>query len=111
MLFFNYPGLISRISTVSSVNKTVGSPQDVICSIIATSELDLNSVISTWSGPNGVVTVDDRVTTNVTIDDNTYITILHFNYLRESDEGVYTCSMTTSDHSVSLSTNSAVIST
>ena len=98
-------GIISRISALPSVNKTLGNSQDVICLIMETSGLDLNSVISTWSGPNGVVSVDDRITINTTVDDNSFITILHFDYLFESDEGVYTCNVTTSDHSVSISAN------
>ena len=98
-------GLISRISAVPSVNKTLGNSQDVICLLMETSGLDPNSVISTWSGPNGVVSVDDRITINTTVDDNSFITILHFDYLFEGDEGAYTCSVTTSDHSVSISTN------
>ena len=98
-------GLISRISAVPSVNKTLGNPQDVICLLMETSGLDLNSVISTWSGPNGVVSVDDRITINTTVDDNSFITILHFEYLFESDKGAYTCNVTTNNHNVSISTN------
>ena len=60
-----------------------------------------------WVGPNGVIaTDDDRLTINdTTVNNNTYITTLHFNHLMESDEGVYTCNVTTSTHTVSLSAN------
>ena len=60
---------------------------------------------SFWTGPSGVVTNDERVTINVIVVDNIYITILHFDYIWESDEGIYTCNVTTGDHTVSLSAN------
>ena len=95
---------ISRISAVPA-NGTVGDPQDVICSITSTTVLDANSVTTSWTGPNGVITNDDRLTINITVDNNIYTTILHFDHLLESDEGIYTCNITTTDHFVSLSTN------
>ena len=58
-----------------------------------------------WTGPSGIVTSNDRMITNATVDDNIYIMVLYFDHLLESDEGVYTCNVTTSDHIVSLSTN------
>ena len=58
-----------------------------------------------WTGPSGIVTSNDRIITNSTIDSNIYIMVLYFDHLLESDEGVYTCNVTTSDHTVSLSTN------
>ena len=86
-------------------NGTVGDPQDVICSIASTSGLDPNTVTTSWTGPNAVITNDDRVTVNATVDNNIYTTILHFDHLLESDEGIYTCNITTSDNTVSLSAN------
>ena len=95
---------ISRISAMPA-NGTVSDPQDVICSITSTTVLDANSVTTSWTGPNGVITNDDRLTINTTVDNNIYTTILHFDHLLESDEGIYICNITTTDHSVSLSTN------
>ena len=86
-------------------NGTVSDPQDVICSITSTTLLDANSVTTSWTGPNGVITNDDRLTINTTVDNNIFTTILHFDHLLESDEGIYTCNITTTDHSVSLSAN------
>ena len=86
-------------------NGTVGDPQDVICIVLSTSGLDPNSVTNSWTGSNGVITNDDRVTINATVDNNIYTTILHFDHLLESDEGVYTCNVIISDHTVSVCAN------
>ena len=93
-----------RISADQSIG-IVGDPQAVTCVLVTTSVLDPSSVTIFWKGPNGIITDDDRVTINTTGDGNTYITTLHFNYLSESDEGIYTCNVTTDNHSVSQSTN------
>ena len=85
-------------------NGTVGDPQDIVCSITSTTLLDANSVTTSWTGPNGV-TNDNRLTINATVDNNIYTSILHFDRLSESDEGIYTCNITTTDHFVSLSAN------
>ena len=87
------------------VNGTVGDPQVVICAVAATSGVDYSSVTSLWTGPNGVIVNDDRVTINATVDNDVYITILYFDYLYESDEGIYTCNVTTNSHTVSLDAN------
>ena len=86
-------------------NGTVGDPQDVICSIASTTVLDANSVTTSWTGPNGVITNDDRLTINTTVDNNIYTSTLHFDHLSESDVGVYACNVTTTNRTVSLSTN------
>ena len=83
----------------------MADPQEITCLITTTSALDPSSVIGLWIGPNGIVTSNDRLITNATVDSNIYIMVLYFYHLLESDEGVYTCNMTTSGHTVSLSTN------
>ena len=93
---------ISSILAVP-VNRIVGDPQDILCLVATTSVLDPSTVTSSWTGPNGVIAKDDRVKVNVTFDNNIYTTILHFDYLWESDEGVHTCNVTTSNHTVSPS--------
>ena len=85
----------------------MGDPQDVICIVASTSPLDLNSVTTSWTGPNGFITNNHRITINATVKNNFYTTILHFDYLFESDEGIYTCDVTTNNHTVSLSTSIA----
>ena len=83
----------------------MGNPHEITCLIITTSVLDLSSVTGFWRGPDGIVVNSDRIITNATVDSNIYIMVLYFDHLLESDEGVYTCNVTTSDHTVSLSTN------
>ena len=97
--------ITDSISSISAVpaKGNVGDSQDVICILASTTGLDPKStVFSSWTGPNGIITDDDRVTINVTLDNNIYTTILHFDYLSENDEGIYTCNMITSDHTLSL---------
>ena len=103
-LWFQTTDQLSRISADPSI-ETVGDPQDVMCILLTTSVLDPSSVISFWTGPNGIVTDDNRITINTTGDSSSYNTTLHFSYLSESDEGIYTCNVTTDNHSVSRSTN------
>ena len=103
--FVSSTDFFSSISEVST-ERNVGDPQDVICIVASTSGLDdADSVTTSWTGPNGVITNDNRLTINTTIENNIYTSILHFDYIVESDEGIYTCNVTTIDHNVSLSTS------
>ena len=102
--FYYHADIISRISSTPP-NGTVGNSQEITCLIITTSLLDPSSVTGLWTGPSGIVTSNDRMITNATVDDNIYFMVLYFDHLLESNEGVYTCNVTTSDHTVSLSTN------
>ena len=95
---------ISRISAAPKIG-TVSNPQNITCLVISTIGLNSGSVTSFWTGPSGVVTNNERVTIDVIVDDSIYITILHFDYIWESDEGIYTCNVTTGDHTVSLNAN------
>ena len=104
LIFSQLTDFISRISTAPDT-RTVGDPQNVTCLVASAAGLDSNSVTSFWTGPSGVVTDDERVTIDIIVDDNAYVTILHFDHIWESDEGIYTCNVTTSDHTVSLSAN------
>ena len=57
------------------------------------SGVDLNSVMITWIGPNGIhITSNSRMIVNpVTSIGYNYTSGLHFIYLMEGDEGTYTC--------------------
>ena len=74
---------------------TVGSPQGIECVVSTVSGVEFNAVMISWIGPNGnVITDTTRIIVNpVTSFGNTYTSGLHFIYLMEGDEGIYTCNV------------------
>ena len=75
----------------------VGNPQGIECTVSTVSGVDFSSVMISWIGPNGNITADNnsRIIVNpITSFGNKYATGLHFIYLMEEDEGIYTCSVT-----------------
>ena len=67
----------------------VGSPQDISCTAITPTLLD---VVFNWTGPNGSIVDDSRVTISQTVvNGDNYTSVLQFAYLMEGDEGNYTC--------------------
>ena len=67
----------------------VGNPQDISCTAITPTSLD---VVFNWTGPNGSIVDDSRVTISQTVvNGDNYTSILQFAYLMEGDEGNYTC--------------------
>ena len=73
----------------------VGSPQDIQCTVSTVSGVELSSVMISWMGPGGEsITNDSRVTISPTTSSgNNYTSSLHFTYLMEGDEGMYTCNV------------------
>ena len=73
----------------------VGSPQAIECVVSTVSGVELNSVIIIWIGPHGnLITDNSRIIVNpVTSFGNNYTSGLHFIYLMEGDEGIYTCNV------------------
>ena len=71
----------------------VGSPQGIECTVNTVSGVDFSSVAISWIGPDGnLITSNSRLIVNpVTSFGNNYTSGLHFIYLMEGDEGVYTC--------------------
>ena len=74
---------------------TVGSPQAIQCLVSTVSGVELSSVMISWMGPNGNLTTDSsRIIVNpVTSSGNNYTSSIHFIYLMEGDEGIYTCNV------------------
>ena len=74
---------------------TVGSPQAIVCRVNTVSGVELNSVMISWMGPGGNLTRDSsRIIVNpVTSFGNNYTSSIHFIYLMEGDEGIYTCNV------------------
>ena len=85
---------------------TVGSPLGIQCIVNTVSGVEFSSVIISWMLPNGNdITDTSRIIVNpVTSFDNNYTSGLHFIYLKEGDEGMYTCNVMILDN-----TQSAVI--
>ena len=73
----------------------VGSPQDIRCIVSTVSGVELSSVMISWMRPGGEsITNDSRVTISPTISSgNNYTNNLHFTYLIEGNEGMYTCNV------------------
>ena len=104
------PNPTVTISPSSSIQGAmVGSPQAIECVVGTVSGVELSSVMISWMGPNGsLITDSSRINVNpVTFSDNSYISSIHFIYLMEGDEGIYTCNVmileTTQNSTVELS--------
>ena len=71
----------------------MGSPQDIQCIVSTVSGVELSSVMISWMGPGGEsITNNSRVTISpITSSGNNYTSSLQFTYLKEGDEGMYTC--------------------
>ena len=74
---------------------TVGSPQDIQCTVSTVSGVELSSVMIIWMGPGGdAITNDSRVIISPTSGSgNNYTSSLQFMYLMEGDEGTYECNV------------------
>ena len=85
---------------------TVGSPLGIQCIVNTVSGVEFSSVMINWMIPNGNdITDTSRIIVNpVTSFGNNYTSGLHFIYLKEGDEGMYTCNVMILDN-----TQSAVI--
>ena len=73
----------------------MGSAQVIICKATTVRGVVLDSVRISWLGPRGYpVTTNCRVTISPTTSSgNTFTSTLHFDYLVEDDEGMYTCNV------------------
>ena len=74
----------------------VGSPQAIQCIVSTVSGVEFSSVIINWMGPDGnLITDNSRIIVNPTTSfGDIYVNGLHFIYLIEGDEGMYTCNVT-----------------
>ena len=75
---------------------TVGDPQTISCIANKTIMVNADLLMFAWSGPQGDITSNGRVTIQPTYEaiNNVYISTLEFDYLIESDGGSYTCKVT-----------------
>ena len=74
----------------------VGDPLMIQCTAFTTDIFDVNLVVFTWMGPEGItITNDSRVTIGPTSSNNSaYTSSLQFIYLMERDNGTYMCNVT-----------------
>ena len=84
----------------------VGSPQNIQCTVSTVSGVESSSVMISWMGPQGNINdTRGRVFIGSVTDDgnNIYTRSLQFTYLKEGDEGTYTCNVMILDTSESNS--------
>ena len=83
----------------------VGSPQVINCTVSTVSGVESSSVMISWMGPGGSSVISDsRVTISPTTSSgNNFTSSLQFTYLKEGDEGMYTCNVMILETSASLS--------
>ena len=81
----------------------IGSPQNIQCIVSTVSGVELSSVMISWMGPGGEsITNDSRMTISpTTFSGNNYTSSLQFTYLRQGDEGRYTCNAIILDKEIS----------
>ena len=71
---------------------TVGTQQDVICSLSTLPNVDPKTITLGWVNAEDIATKDNRVTIeNDFFNDSTPVTIIHFDPLVKEDEGEYIC--------------------
>ena len=95
-LYLVVPNPTVTISPSSSIQGAmVGSPQAIQCIVSTVSGVELSSVMISWMGPDGnLITDSSRIIINpVTSVGNNYASGIHFIYLMEGDEGIYTCNV------------------
>ena len=100
------PPMIAVSPDVPIQGAMVGSPRVINCTVNTTDGVQSSSVMISWMGPGGaIITTNDRVTVGSVTDDgnNMYSSSLQFVYLREGDEGTYTCNVMILDTSASRS--------
>ena len=77
-------------------NLTLGNPYEIQCEVYTDQVVHSDIVNITWIGPDNDTVVNDSriiVTTTNSIGNN-HISTLQFLYLKEGDEGLYTCHVT-----------------
>ena len=79
-----------------------GSPQVIHCTVSTAIGVDPNIVMISWIGPdeNSIVADNRVIISPTTYRDNNYTSSVQFTYLREDDEGLYTCNVTILETSV-----------
>ena len=87
----------------SPVSATVGKPYWIQCSVNTSEKVNSRIVKINWSGPDGSITNDSRITVHPTVSDDGIVhnSTLEFLYLSQNDTGAFTCNMILLDTSIS----------
>lgn len=97
ILMFVVPTFSVTVSSSDSLQGAmVGDSLDIHCTAEVTfNGVESNSVTFQWLGPEGSpIRNDSRVTISpVNYFGNTFNSTLHFSYLMEGDDGMYTCNV------------------
>ena len=76
-------------------NVLASDPLEIYCAIDTADISNSDDVTVSWTGPNGAITNDGRLTIIPTVSNGTnHISTLQFTYLSEDDKGLYECSST-----------------
>ena len=85
---------------------TVGQRQEIICTAILIPGEDVNnSVLLTWVTPDGVNVSDERSRVTVmstVVNGSNYTSVLRFDYLMETDVGIYKCEIISNQSMITL---------
>ena len=79
---------------ISSDSSSLGYSYEIQCTAYTDEMINPNNVTVSWTGPNGTITNDNRLTITPTISNGTsHTSTLQFSYLSENDEGEYSCNL------------------
>lgn len=101
-LFYTVPKSTILVES-STDNITMGKPYEIQCSIHTSEKINESIVKIDWTGPDGLIVNDSRITIHSTISDNGTIhySTLQFLYLIKDDIGIFTCNVTILDTNLS----------
>ena len=78
----------------SSDEPYLGDSYEIQCTAYTDEMINPNNVTVSWTGPNGTITNDSRLTITPTISNGTsHNSTLQFSNLSENDEGEYICNL------------------
>ena len=82
--------ILVPVSTAVLDDQVVGDPVSLQCNTTTMASIH-SQVEIMWMRNNKMITNNDRITVTDTIRNNSHTSTLHFSYLTEDDDGLYTC--------------------
>ena len=94
MLLHIFVALAVAYDLPETSNPLLGDSYEIQCRACTDEVVNPNNVTVSWTGPNGTITNDSRLTIIPTVSNGTsHTSTLHFLYLSETDEGEYSCGL------------------